>query len=54
MALIGDLIEDDPTHLIADLAVHVATLRSQKEALRLQRDRYRAEAERSRVARRTT
>lgn len=54
MALIGELLEDDPTHLIADLTVHVSTLRSQKEVLRRQRDRYRAEAERARVARRTT
>lgn len=49
MALIGDLIEDDPTHRIADLAVHVTNLRLENQSLRRQRDRYRNEAERARV-----
>jgi hypothetical protein len=52
MSIIGDLIEDDSAERIADLAVHVANLRRENEALRRQRDRYRSEAERARVGQR--
>lgn len=50
MSLIGDLIEDDTVERLADLVVHMANLRQQNKALRLQRDRYRGEAERFRLA----
>lgn len=54
MSVIGDLIEDEATDRIADLAVHVANLRVENEELRLQRDRYRKESEYYRLKRRMT
>lgn len=49
MSIIGDLIEDDYSERLADLATHTVTLRNENTELRLQRNRYRAQAERLRA-----
>jgi len=49
VSIIGDLIEDDFTERLADLATHAVNLRSENTELRLQRNRYRAQAERLRA-----